>query len=166
MLSLSETAELTQAQTSADQALADLGRRWPAGLQYDGGRRCVMTTGGAKPGQATGPLEGKDRLDSWKEIASYLRRGVRTVTRWEREQGLPVHRSKTGTVYAYKSELDVWWSSHGQQVESGQPAAAMRPAFRLHRWRMILVAGAGMILVAGLASFALRRSFRPEPKLV
>ena len=33
-----------------------------------------------------------DRLDSWKEIAAYLGRGVRTVQRWEREEGLPVHR--------------------------------------------------------------------------
>ena len=31
-------------------------------------------------------------LNSWKEIASYLGRSVRTVQRWEREFGLPVHR--------------------------------------------------------------------------
>ena len=50
-----------------------------------------------------------DRLDSWKEIAAYLRRSVRTVTRWEREESLPAHRhlhSKSGSVYAYKAELD------------------------------------------------------------
>ena len=43
------------------------------------------------------------RLDSWKEIASFLRRGIRTVQRWEREEGLPVHRltaRKRGSVYA------------------------------------------------------------------
>ena len=42
----------------------------------------------------TRPEEGADepRLDSWKEIASYLGRGIRTVQRWEREEGLPVHR--------------------------------------------------------------------------
>ncbi len=33
-----------------------------------------------------------ERLDSWKEIAAYLKRGARTVQRWEREEGLPVHR--------------------------------------------------------------------------
>ena len=52
-----------------------------------------------------------DRLDSWKEIAAYLRRGVRTVRRWEREEGLPVHRHVhrvAGSVYAYKSEVDRW----------------------------------------------------------
>ena len=55
--------------------------------------------------------EADDRLDSWKEIASYLRRGVRTVRRWEREEGLPVHRHVhrvAGSVYAYKSEVDRW----------------------------------------------------------
>lgn len=54
-----------------------------------------------------------DRLDSWKEIAVYLRRGARTVQRWEREEGLPVHRllhDQGSTVYAYKSELEAWWS--------------------------------------------------------
>ncbi|MCU1257033.1 MAG: repeat-containing protein, partial [Candidatus Angelobacter sp.] len=39
---------------------------------------------------ATGNLV--DRLDSWKEIASYLRRDVRTVQRWEKKEGLPVYR--------------------------------------------------------------------------
>ena len=32
------------------------------------------------------------RLDSWKDIAAHLKRGVRTVIRWEQEEGLPVHR--------------------------------------------------------------------------
>jgi TolB-like protein/thioredoxin-like negative regulator of GroEL len=52
-----------------------------------------------------------DRLGSWKEIAAYLKRGVRTVRRWEREEGLPVHRHMhraLGSVYAYKSEIDSW----------------------------------------------------------
>ena len=56
-----------------------------------------------------------DRLDSWKEIASYLNRSVRTVRRWESSEGLPVHRhmhQSLGSVYAYKSELDVWRRKH------------------------------------------------------
>ena len=55
-----------------------------------------------------------DRLDSWKEIAAYLGRGVRTVQRWEREEGLPVHRlvhDKRGSVYAQRDELAAWWDS-------------------------------------------------------
>src|SRR5947208_4155330 len=53
-----------------------------------------------------------ERLDSWKEIAAYLKRDESTVRRWE-EEGLPIHRlphKKKATVYAFKSELDVWWS--------------------------------------------------------
>ena len=52
-----------------------------------------------------------DRLDSWKEIAAYTTRGVRTVRRWEREEGMPVHRHvhrTLGSIYAYKSEIDTW----------------------------------------------------------
>ena len=52
-----------------------------------------------------------DRLDSWKEIAAYLKRSVRTARRWEHDEGLPVHRhvhQSLGTVYASKMELDAW----------------------------------------------------------
>lgn len=50
-------------------------------------------------------------LDSWKEIAVFLRRGVRTVQRWERTEGLPVCRHdhmKRGSVYALRSEVALW----------------------------------------------------------
>jgi hypothetical protein len=56
-----------------------------------------------------------DRLDSWKEIAAYLRRSVRCMQRWEKNEGLPIfrHRHARGaTVYAYRWELDEWW--HGR----------------------------------------------------
>ncbi|HMD31829.1 MAG TPA: tetratricopeptide repeat protein [Candidatus Acidoferrales bacterium] len=60
-----------------------------------------------------------DRLDSWKEIAAFLRRGVRTVQRWERTERLPVHRhqhDKLGSVYALRSEVAAWWDSRGTQL--------------------------------------------------
>jgi tetratricopeptide (TPR) repeat protein len=59
-----------------------------------------------------------DRLDSWKEIAGYLKRGVRTVQRWERTAGLPVRRvaSPRGAVYAFKAELDRWWRAQSPQL--------------------------------------------------
>jgi hypothetical protein len=51
-------------------------------------------------------------LNTWKEIASYLSRGVRTVQRWELSYGLPVRRSgnETGSVFAFADELDAWLS--------------------------------------------------------
>lgn len=58
------------------------------------------------------------RLDSWKEVAAYLKKGVRTVRRWERQEKLPVHRhfhGKQGTVYAFADELDHWL--HGRTVK-------------------------------------------------
>ena len=63
----------------------------------------------------------------------YLGRGVRTVQRWEREEGLPVHRlahEKRGTVYAHREEIDAWWArrrltlSAAESIESTQSAAA------------------------------------------
>jgi hypothetical protein len=59
------------------------------------------------------------RLDSWKEIASYLLRSERTVRRWEDTEELPVHRQlheKRGSVYAYTDELDAWRLSRRQLV--------------------------------------------------
>ena len=51
------------------------------------------------------------RIDSWKEIAAYLGRDVRTAIRWEKDKGLPVHRVPGGqrkAVFAYTAELDAW----------------------------------------------------------
>ncbi len=69
---------------------------------------------------ATGNLA--DRLDSWKEIAAYLRRDVRTVQRWEKKEGLPVYRhlhDKLGSIYAYRNELAEWFKAR-QQSGTGQ----------------------------------------------
>jgi hypothetical protein len=64
------------------------------------------------PESSTRPAdEHSDRLDSWRHVAAYLKRDVSTVQRWERREGLPVHRhlhDKLGSVYAFRSELDVW----------------------------------------------------------
>jgi hypothetical protein len=51
------------------------------------------------------------KLDSWKEIAAYIQRDVRTAMRWEKDRGLPVYRvpgGKRGAVYAYEAELQDW----------------------------------------------------------
>ena len=71
-----------------------------------------------------GPIS-PGRLDSWKEIASYLGRGIRTVQRWEREEQMPVRRlghARRGTVYADPAELSAWWESRRLT-----PAAATAP---------------------------------------
>jgi hypothetical protein len=51
-------------------------------------------------------------LSTWKEIAAYLSRGVRTVQRWELTYRLPIrrHGTDTGSVYAFADEIDAWLS--------------------------------------------------------
>ena len=69
-----------------------------------------MPENGVPPSPEGAPLPEK-KLVSWKEIAAHLGREVRTVQRWEKTEGLPVHRhehQKKSTVYAYPSELDEW----------------------------------------------------------
>jgi tetratricopeptide (TPR) repeat protein len=68
-----------------------------------------------------------DRLDSWKEIASYFRREVRTVQLWEKREGLPVHRhfhKHLGSVFAYRSELKVWNEQVSQKSSQKAPATS------------------------------------------
>jgi len=73
--------------------------------------------------QIPDPPTDEPRLESWGEIAAYLRREIRTVQRWERYQGLPVRRlqiGKLGSVYAYRSELDKWYRERQPHAENGE----------------------------------------------
>ena len=81
--------------------------------------------------QSTGPVRDLDRLDSWKEIANYLGREVRTVQLWEHRECLPVHRHihrRSGSVYALRSELDAWRSSACNRTYD-EPAESFRAYF-------------------------------------
>ena len=61
-----------------------------------------------------------ERLETWGEIASYLGREIRTVQRWEKSMGLPVHRlagtSDKSRVFAFRHELDAWWRDHEKRA--------------------------------------------------
>lgn len=58
-------------------------------------------------------------LGSWKEIAHYLGKSVRSVQRWESELGLPVHRpGQAGIVLAYPTELDCWVRSRAAAADA------------------------------------------------
>jgi hypothetical protein len=62
-------------------------------------------------------------LNSWKEIAAYLGRGIRTVQRYEHEQQLPVRRVQgkhRGSIVALKSDLDVWLHVVGRAEPRGE----------------------------------------------
>ena len=83
------------------------------------------------PAAPTGADDGaSDRLDSWKDVAAYLRRDVTTVQRWERREGLPIRRhvhDKQGSVYAFRSELDTWQRTRTRQVEAEETAPSPVP---------------------------------------
>jgi len=69
-------------------------------------------------------------LDGWKEIAAYLAKSVRTVQRWEKELGLPIHRVGSGhgeSVHALVEELDRWRQTPPartaeREAEAAEPA--------------------------------------------
>jgi pentatricopeptide repeat protein len=78
--------------------------------------------------QAERPPE--KRLDSWKEIAVYLNRDVTTVQRWEKREGMPVHRhvhEKRGSVYALIEEIDSWVQSRRVRLEEAEFAPEVEP---------------------------------------
>lgn len=119
--------------------------------------------------QSSGPKG--DRLDSWKEIAAYLRRDESTVRRWEKD-GLPVHRHQhkfRAAVFAYKSELDVWWNNSTDEVrqtpaDHSQPIASTGTTIGGARWvagllALVVVVGGGYWAWRGQAGAA----FAPKP---
>ena len=103
-----------------------------------------------------------DRLDSWKEIAAYLNRDVTTVQRWEKREGMPVHRhlhDRSGSVYAYGPELDAWLNTRKMRLEDEEKEqAAEAPedgrgnenvgwTHGTFRW-LVLAGVAGLVLLA------------------
>src|ERR1700750_1701117 len=88
--------------------------------------------GEQSPGTLPTVRASEDRLDSWKEIATYLNRDVTTVQRWEKREGMPVHRhlhDRMGSVYAYRAELEDWTFSRNLGAAQGnaRDAAAAAP---------------------------------------
>src|SRR6202167_1626803 len=100
------------------------------------------------PNKTLSEIPSERRLDSWKEIATYLGRDVTTVQRWERREGMPVHRHlhhKRGSVYALSSELDAWRQGRKLRSEEEQELALeaagadgrQTTVSRGHRWLIL-----------------------------
>jgi TolB-like protein/Flp pilus assembly protein TadD len=101
------------------------------------------------------------RLESWKEIAAYLGRDVTTVRRWEKREGLPVHRlhhSRLGSVYAYTAELDTWRNERVPDAATGAIGANQVPRAVRRVWTIIALATLGLVLVSGSAWLWHKRS--------
>jgi len=126
-------------------------------------------------GQSVSEKGSARRLDSWKEIAAYFNRDVTTVQRWEKREGMPVHRhvhDRSGSVYAFPEELAAWLLSRKSRLEEEEKepvaqaavdalpvmdAGQRKPTFspRVRRW----IAASGVILLALLAAaYAITRS--------
>jgi hypothetical protein len=102
-------------------------------------------TPGFIPAPSSGPKQiladpHSPRLDSWKAIATYLGREVRTVQRWERREHLPIHRhfhNKTGSVFAFRHEIDEWRETRRvtkavSNLASGQSKTSSRSHWDSH----------------------------------
>src|ERR1700676_4251705 len=107
------------------------------------------------------------RRESWKEIAAYLGRDVTTVRRWERREGLPVHRllhTKLGSVYAYTTELDAWRDKRAPAVPIDAPDAS--PMSEVGRngdrvGRVAALAVLALTLAVALIWLVYERTIRP-----
>jgi hypothetical protein len=105
-----------------------------------------------------------DRLSSWKEIASYLGRDIRTCLRWDKNLGLPIHRvdpeSPKSRVYAFKADLDEWL----RQASLNKTEKQESPP-RLGFWRKLLYLGVPILgIAAALLWIALNKYRGPvEP---
>ena len=107
------------------------------------------------------------RIDSWKGIAKYLGKSSRSVQRWHREYGLPVHRLgvDTGSVFAYADELDRWLQNrdrdpHNTLIEMPRPTRPLgsqlqpEPAQSHRILELLEIIGSGKAHSAALVNFA------------
>jgi Tol biopolymer transport system component len=117
-----------------------------------------------------------DRLDGWEAISVYLGWHVRTVIRWEKQKGLPVHRvpgGKRQPVFAYRHEIDRWFEESGgaglmassTPAQREQDAASKLPAALSLKRRIkrpvIYAVAAASILSASVLGIAWRLSSQP-----
>jgi VCBS repeat protein len=109
---------------------------------------------------AMGPDHPPDRLlTSWKAIAEFFGRDVRTVQRWERNEGLPVRRhlhQRQNSVYADPEDLRRWWSARGAVVDdSVTPVDSVTPGHlptrRRTNGRAAFVAASAAVLTLAVA---------------
>jgi TolB-like protein/Tfp pilus assembly protein PilF len=134
----------------------------------------------AEPSPGTPPSSTfpQGRLDSWKEIAVYLHRDVKTVQRWEKREGMPVHRhqhDRIGSVYAFSSEVDAWVQNRRLQLEEEVQPSVEAPAdagsdrgqgtLSWVRRRIVLAGVVGLALLGIAYIFTRGRGNATSPKI-
>ena len=92
-------------------------------------------------------MEGRARLESWKEISAYLQRSIKTCQRWEIELGLPIHRldgTPSARVFANPDELDAWMAEKLSHIRE-RPGTASKNGWNAKR-TLRIAAGAVVLL--------------------
>jgi Tol biopolymer transport system component len=87
------------------------------------------------------------RLESWKEIAAYLQRDAKTARKWEKEEGLPIHRhnhKSRSSVYAYPREVDAWRATRKVIAEPVATPLWKIPAFAVTMLLCLVMVGNGV----------------------
>jgi hypothetical protein len=98
------------------------------------------------------PKRQAEILSGWKEIASYLGMGVRTIQRYEREAGLPVHRragEDRGSVVATKTELGSWVC--GASLQMTIPNRRLQRQINRNRANFLLIDSQIALTFSGIA---------------
>jgi tetratricopeptide (TPR) repeat protein len=137
-----------------------------------------VSVSGNHPDEETLRAPSDDRLESWKEIAGFLQRDVRTVQRWEKLAGLPVHRhaeSRLRTPYAFKSELEHWRSTQRAVADPAvrEPDGVGRypgedarlptsPFVPRRQWSLLALLLAAIVVLAAAGIFFRRAASSPE----
>lgn len=129
------------------------------------------------PGATQSSPKGSERgarLDSWKEIAAYLNRDLRTLQRWEKTANLPIRRlNKPGTraVFAYTGELDDWLrqqspspadATPGDQPISPPSTSAPEPT-STRRTHYVMAAAATLLVAGGVVATFIAARRAPPP---
>lgn len=79
-------------------------------------------------------------LHSWKDIANYTGRGIRTLQRYEVQLNFPIHRpagKKRSSVLAFSDEVDAWFSkapTASTVPDIVQPAVTAKPLLKTTEW--------------------------------
>jgi predicted DNA-binding transcriptional regulator AlpA len=80
-------------------------------------------------------VDHKPILNTWKEIAQYVGRSARTIQRWERDLGFPVHRPhgrSRSAILAIPAEIDAWVKNTPHSTIIGNRVLRSKPPHMRH----------------------------------
>lgn len=100
-------------------------------------------------------IDNREVLESWKEIADYLNRDVKTCRRWELELDLPIRRldgTPRARVFAYKEEIDSWLKEKLNSRDTGTTAHLRKPEKKSKTLWIVISAVLAIVLLGFIAT--------------